>query len=219
MLLIIMVAASQLLEDWDDLPCFAHTLQLAVKAGLELPVIDCLSAVCRKIVGHFKHSVLAMQALKDKQMNMNVARHSLLQDVSTRWNSTYLMYERLMEQRWTIYAVIHDDNVTASTQKHLDLRTEQWDLLSQLVTVLKPLQVATTALSEDQNISSSLIYPVVNGLVKCHLKEDKDDMETVKQFKRKVSGELLRRFDFIPDGVPAIAAALDSRHHHLKLLF
>ena len=114
---------------------------------------------------------------------------------------------------------IHNDNATASTQKHLDLRTEQWDLLSQLVTVLKPLQVATTALSEDQNISSSLIYPVVNGLVKCHLKEDKDDMETVKQFKRKVSGELLRRFDFIPDGVPAIAAALDSRHHHLKLLF
>ena len=68
----IMVAASQLLE---DLPCFAHTLQLAVKAGLELPVLDRLSAVCRKIVGHFKHSVLAMQALKEKQMNMNVARH------------------------------------------------------------------------------------------------------------------------------------------------
>ena len=215
-MLLIMVAASQLLEDWDDLPCFAHTLQLAVKAGLELPVINRLSAVCRKIVGHFKHSVLAMQALKEKQMNMNVARHSLLQDVSTRWNSTYFMYERLIEQRWTIYVVIHDDNVTASTQKHLDLRTEQWDLLSQLVTVLKSLQVATTALSEDQNISSSLIYPVVNGLLKCHLKEDKDDMETVKQFQRKVSGELLRRFDFIPDGVPAIAAALDPRHHHLN---
>ena len=44
-----MVLASQLLEDWDDLPCFGHTLQLAVKAGLDLAIISCLTAVCRKI--------------------------------------------------------------------------------------------------------------------------------------------------------------------------
>ena len=52
-----MVLASQLLEDWDDLPCFGHTLQLAVKAGLDLAIISRLTAMCRKIVGHFKNSV------------------------------------------------------------------------------------------------------------------------------------------------------------------
>ena len=90
--------------------------------------------------------VLAMEALREKQRNMNIAHHSLLQDVATRWNSTYFMYDRLLEQRWAVYAVIHDDKVTSSDQRHLDLRSEQWDLLSQLVVVLKPLQVATTAL-------------------------------------------------------------------------
>ena len=189
-----MVSASRILEDWDDLPCFAHTLQLAVKAGLDLPVINRLSAICRKIVGHFKHSVLAMEALREKQRNMNIAQHSLLQDVATRWNSTYFMYDRLLEQRWAVYAVIHDDKVTSSDQRHLDLRSEQWDLLSQLVVVLKPLQVATTALSKDLNISSSLIYPVVNGLVKVHLTIGRDDLDTVKKFKEVVTKQLLNRF-------------------------
>ena len=82
-----MVLASQLLEDWDDLPCFGHTLQLAVKAGLDLAIISRLTAVCRKIVGHFKHSVVAMGALQEKQQSMNIAQHALVQDVATRWNS------------------------------------------------------------------------------------------------------------------------------------
>ena len=114
-----MVLASQLLEDWDDLPCFGHTLQLAVKSGLDLAIISRLTAVCRKIVGHFKHSVVAMGALREKQQSMNIAQHALVQDVATRWNSTYLMYERLAEQRWAVYAVIHDEQVTPSDQRHL----------------------------------------------------------------------------------------------------
>lgn len=101
---------------------------------------------------------------------MNIAQHALVQDIATRWNSTYLMYERLAEQRWAVYAVVHDEQVTPSDQRHLDLKPDQWDLLLQLVVVLKPLQVATTALSLDQNVASLLIHPVVNGLVNCHLK-------------------------------------------------
>jgi len=187
-----MVLASQLLDDWGDLPCFGHTLHLAVKAGLELPLISHLTAVCRKIVGHFKHSVVTMGALREKQRGLNIPQHTLLQDVSTRWNSTYFMYEQIAEQRWTIYAIIHDEQVTPSDQRHLDLKPEQWDLLSQLVVVLKLLQVGTTALSKVQNISSLLIHPVVNGLVKCHLKPGGGDLKMVKQFKEFVAGELLR---------------------------
>ena len=86
-----MVLASQFLEDWDDLPCFGHTLQLAVKAGLDLAIISRLTAVCRKIVGHCKHSVVAMGILREKQQSTNIAQHVLIQDVATRWNSTYLM--------------------------------------------------------------------------------------------------------------------------------
>ena len=95
-----------------------------------------------------KHSVVAMGALHERQRGMNIPQHSLLQDVATRWNSTYFMNEQLAEQRCAIYAVIHDEQVSPTDKRrHFDLRLDQRDPLSQLVTVLKPLQVVTTALS------------------------------------------------------------------------
>ena len=44
---------------WENTPCVAHTLQLAVMKGLEVNEISRLTAVCRKLVGHFKHSIRA----------------------------------------------------------------------------------------------------------------------------------------------------------------
>ena len=126
------------------------------------------------------------------------------------------MYERLAEQRFAVYAVIHDEKVTPSGQRHLDLTPDQWDLLSQLVVVLKPLQVATTALCKEQNISSSLIYPVVNGLVKCHPKSDNADLVVVKCFKEVFTTELQHHFCLDPENVAVIAAVVDPCYHQLK---
>ena len=81
------------LVGWPDIPCFGHTLQLCVGAGLSLSDISRLTACSRKLVGHFKHCSLATSALKDKQKTLNCPNHILIQDVSTRWNSTYFMLE------------------------------------------------------------------------------------------------------------------------------
>ena len=119
---------------------------------------------------------------------MNISQHRLMQDVSTRWNSTYFMFERLLEQRWAIYAVIHNDHITSADSRHLYLKEDQWNLLQQMVTALKPLQVATTALCEAKAVSISLIYPVISGLIKKHLIVDDNDLPPVKSFKRTVVG-------------------------------
>ena len=213
-----MVLAFDLLEDCSDLPCFAHTLQLAVNAGLEINTISRLSGACKKIVTHFKHSVVATTALRERQIIMNVPQHSLLQEVPTRWNSTYLMYERLAEQQWAIYAVIHDDKVTPTDKHYLDLTPEQWDLLSQMLIVLKPLQVATTALSYEQNVSSSLIYPIIHGLINCHLKHDTTDLPAIKRFKETVTSQLQEWFGFDPESIAILSSAVDPRYHDLDFL-
>ena len=114
-----MVLAGELLEGWGDLSCFGHTL-LAVNAGLALNAIARLTAASCKIVGHFKHSTVAMGALTERQKLLKVPEHSLVQDVATRWNSTYFMYEQLAEQRVVIYTVIHvihDDKSDSSWAK------------------------------------------------------------------------------------------------------
>ena len=65
-------------------------------------------------MGHFKHNLLAMTALKKRQQQLTVPQHHLIQDVATRWNSIYFMLQRLHEQRWAVYAVLYDEQGTQS---------------------------------------------------------------------------------------------------------
>ena len=66
---------------WPDIACFAHTLQLSVRAGLDIPSVSRLIAAARKIVGYFKHSALATTALRSKQQSLIIPEHALIQDV------------------------------------------------------------------------------------------------------------------------------------------
>ena len=116
------------------------------------------------------------------------------------------------------FNVLDEEVVTPSDQRHLDLKPNRWDLLLQLGLLLKPLQIATTALSLDQNVSSSLIHLVVNGLVNCHFKVRESDLAMVKWFKEVVTGELLH-FPFHPESVAVLSATLDPRYHHLEFFF
>ena len=50
-----MVRAMQL-NDWMNVPCFSHTLNLAVEKVLLLPVVSKAVARCRGLVSHFHHS-------------------------------------------------------------------------------------------------------------------------------------------------------------------
>jgi len=137
-----MSTAVDILE-WNHLPCFAHTLQLAVNKGLDANILMQLSSLCWKLVSHFKHSGLATTVLSRKQEQMSLPK---IQDVFTLWNSTFLMCQCLLEQRWAIYAVSYDEHGTQGQYKHLHLKEEQWNLMEQMVKVLGPLQIATTAL-------------------------------------------------------------------------
>ena len=59
---------------------------------------------------------------------MQIPNHCLIQDVSTRWNSTNFMIEGLFEQQWPLTAVLSDSSVTKQSNQYLDTKTEQWDL-------------------------------------------------------------------------------------------
>lgn len=75
---------------------------------------------------------------------------------------------------------MHDATVTKAELKHLDLKEDQWELVSQIVIASKPLQMATTTFSLEQNASFSIVYPVINGLFFNHLVGTEDDLAAVK---------------------------------------
>ena len=80
------------------------------------------------------------------------------------------MAKTLLENRWPVVAVLSDERVTKRQYRYLDMSSEKWASLEELVKVLEPLEVASVFLSKEQNSSLSAVYPVVHGLVECGLK-------------------------------------------------
>ncbi|XP_070397996.1 zinc finger BED domain-containing protein 4-like [Nothobranchius furzeri] len=112
-----------------NLGCFAHTLQLVVHEGLmsQRSVSDAL-ANSRKIVAHFKHSQLAQSRLEDLQREMQGTGTTstparLIQDVQTRWNSSFYMVKRLLTEKRALCAYAADHNLPAT------LSANEWGLL------------------------------------------------------------------------------------------
>ena len=71
------------------IPCAGHALNLSVEAGLKERTLSSAIARCRKIVTHFNQSRIDQEMLSSKQELLGIPKHSLIKDVSTRWNSTH----------------------------------------------------------------------------------------------------------------------------------
>ena len=70
-----MEAAMEVLTEdcnWHSLPCCVHQLQLCLLAGFKVNAIEKLIAAVKKIVSHFHYSVVATEALKNKQKQMKI---------------------------------------------------------------------------------------------------------------------------------------------------
>jgi len=89
-------------ERWlRQLAMCCHCIQLSISDSVKAAEASALSAKCRHLVGHFKHSSANSAEWKAShsrvQENSSARFHKLQQDVSTWWNSTYLMIVRLLE--------------------------------------------------------------------------------------------------------------------------
>ncbi|XP_071374223.1 E3 SUMO-protein ligase ZBED1-like [Centroberyx affinis] len=178
-----------------DLGCTGHTLQLAIKAGLVLPDIAKAINAARRLVSHFRHSALATCALKKRQEQLGIKANTLQNDCPVRWNSNFDMLERLFEQRIPVQSVLADETVTKpSVQKSLAMRASQWELVEQLIPVLRPLAKATKA----------------------------SDLGAIRSFKNAVRRQLETRFKLESDGlaesIPIVASMLDPHFKHLQFI-
>ena len=215
--------------NWYSQGCAGHTLQLCVNAGLKINnTIDRAIGAARCLVTHFRKSEPALRALKSRQADMRSPTHRLIQDVTTRWNSTFFMIERLLEQRWPVTAVLSDSSVTKSSDRYLDLKSEQWDLLEALKVILHPLQVATTYLSAEYNVSVSVLMPVLFGLLRS-LEPTVTDLPAIRQCKVEISDQIRRRWhlscltesangDRTTQHIPLMASIVDPRFKHCKFV-
>ena len=100
--------------------CGAHILNLAVQHGLE--VHDASVTKARKFATKVKNSTLLADELRDICSAENLPFLAAQIDVSTRWNSTYLMLEKLKRMK-------PQTDILVSQQPHLNsdyLTAEDW---------------------------------------------------------------------------------------------
>ena len=77
---------------------------------------------------------------------MNITAKRLINSSPTRWNSTYEMLDRRLKLLWPITTVLSDETITKN-DRYLDLKTGQWKLTGDIVTLLEPFALAITFFS------------------------------------------------------------------------
>ncbi|XP_072939812.1 E3 SUMO-protein ligase ZBED1-like [Epargyreus clarus] len=127
-----MIKAVNLSFGKKHIPCFAHTLNLvALNAIQHCPELQHLISKVKNIVTWFKQSNTASNELR----NATEKETKLIQEVATRWNSTYYMIERFLELRTVINDIIFRHKTAPSM-----LNASELSVLSSVLLVLPTTQ-------------------------------------------------------------------------------
>ena len=190
---------------YQHLPCFAHTLNLTVKDGIkqtgELTVV--LKKI-KDIVAFFNHSTSATSKLNEIQKQQNVAERKLIQEVETRWNSTFYMLERYCQQQKTL-GWMNKSSLILSAEENIEAELA--------VATLRPFDQATTEMSTEKTTSFSKVILMKRGIQGCLSADPK-----AKDFPLSINLQKALRTRF-PNreerAVMATSTFLDPRLKHL----
>ena len=152
-------------------------------------------------------------------------KHKLINDVTTRWNSTLDMLERLAEQTAPIHALVQDPSI-----KLKDVRASLYNFFEQAVVegmihTLTPFKRVTVILSADTTPTLSMVSPTLQMLRKAIAipdepetavvegEDDDADLSRAKKviqiMKKRMSQELDKRFENME--MYELASMLDPR--------
>ncbi|XP_065667566.1 zinc finger BED domain-containing protein 4-like [Hydra vulgaris] len=110
---------------------------------------------CRRLATHFHHSPTAAVKFKAIQEQLGTNKHRLIQDVTTRWNSSYNMIEKMLDLRVPL-ATYTADYATQST-----LNSFKWGLLDKVFHILEPFKSLTVNLSKREAFVSDVIPSIM----------------------------------------------------------
>lgn len=138
------------------IPCFAHTLNLVAQHTLQIPELQAILSKIKSIVTFFKHSCVASDELR----KLVTVETKLIQDVATRWNSTYYMVQRFLELRNAVSEILIRHRTAPPMLTGMELT-----IMTSLLNILRPLEAATKEISTDQYCSSSKVIPLIHCMV------------------------------------------------------
>lgn len=130
--------------------CIDHLLNLVTKLAFKDHMhTEGTMAKARDLVGHFSSSSQAEEILLSKQVAGSAVK--CIQDVTTRWWSTYSMCERLLRLKPYLNLM----EVEGTLDKNLN--DDQWIVIKDTVTVLEPFMCAQRLLEGESYVTISMI--------------------------------------------------------------
>lgn len=136
--------------------CIAHGLNLLVCKSFDqiCAFSSSLGTKAKKIVTYFCTSTTGKERPDWVQMQMGRQPQKLIMEVDTRWNSTYLMLERLFKLREPVAADLATLKADVSP-----LTSHENETIEESLPVLAPFHQATAELSEERWVSISKAIP------------------------------------------------------------
>ena len=145
--------------------------------------------------------------LQQKQDTLNLPKHKLIADASTRWGSTFEMVSRIIKQQQAIYVVLADDCKCWSKMPNED----EFITLEDMVKVLEPITYFTDALSGEQHVTVSAVRPLLSHIINHILLVKPEDRPIVSQMKAKISEDLQHRYNSLTVTLLDKCSFLDPR--------
>ena len=153
-------------ENLDNDPCTDHLIDTSVGSFLEHEAVAPILKKGRAIVGSFNMSTIGKSDLAECQVAVGVATKNLVQDVVTRWSSTFSMCNSLRENQdaLMLYA-IKKENVASDTFKANSFSIEEWHIANQSCAVLGGLATASNVLEGKNYPTSNMVIPYIYGCI------------------------------------------------------
>ena len=254
------------------LSCFAHSLQLIIRAGLDSVSIQTTIKACRRIVEFFRRSILANEVFhkhQQRDVKVNLSAPGL-----TRWSGDATMLADFVELKGAIIAALTELNMfsvplpdevddqpqpteqpvgppapatptplaqvvinfdiqeqqsdtppaapatTSVRATTLLLSEDQWALVAELATILRPYAIRTTHLNSPHCFLSDVAAHAVAIQESWDQTNTPLELEMVTRMRAK--SESLRTFPFItvtgPESKHMVNMAMDPRYKSRKCI-
>lgn len=197
-----------------QLACFAHILSHLVPNALQSiqPAKEIINKV-KTIVRLTKHSVVASDELKrlqkrDGKTDGTVLK--LIQDVETRWNTTYYMLERFLTLEEYVYPV------TSKCANMPDMLSRNEILvLKDLVLLMSPVASVITEINGENYPTCSVIIPIIHCMTAA-ITDCVTTTEIGNEFKTRLLIQINNKFQYLESTrILAISTIVDPRFKRL----
>jgi hypothetical protein len=131
------------------------------------------------------------RAFRDPKKSSSI-RVGLIQDVKTRWGSVYNMLERAWEMKIAIHKWINLD-MNRFRYSVLQLKEEEWTLVDDLLNILQPFSIITSAIGTTLEVSVHQMFQLYNWLFE--QLEKVGDIWRARAHRSKHAEELVRAID------------------------